>query len=212
MIKNKITNILLILSIAVFLFGSGYKIGEYKTARTRISRPNYNIINSKKTNFNSKENVKNLDFSLFWEVWNQVEKKFIDKKKLAPEKMFYGAIKGMVASLNDPYTFFLTPEENKKSKDDLEGKFEGIGAQLGLKEGQIIIIAPLKNSPAKKSGVKAGDFIAKVNNKSTKNWTLYKAVKEIRGPKGTKVTLTLKRDGKEVKSSYCSGSNKCSIS
>jgi len=199
MIKKKTTNILLILSIAVFLFGSGYKIGEYKTARTKISRPNYNILNAKNPELNSKENPNNLDFSLFWEVWNQVEKKFIDKKKLAPEKMLYGAIKGMVSSLDDPYTFFLTPDENKRSKDDLEGKFEGIGAQLGLKDSRIIIIAPLKNSPAESAGVKAGDFIAKVNNESTKNWTLYKAVTKIRGTKGTKVTLTLERDGKEVK-------------
>jgi carboxyl-terminal processing protease len=103
----------------------------------------------------------------------------------------------MVSSLEDPYTFFLTPEENKESKDDLGGKFEGIGAQLGLQDNRIIVVAPLKNSPAVRAGVLAGDFINKVNGQSTKNWTLPQAVSKIRGQKGTKVTLTLERDGKE---------------
>ncbi|MFN4212827.1 MAG: S41 family peptidase, partial [Microgenomates group bacterium] len=155
---------------------------------------NYNILNVD----DKKSQAKDLDFSLFWDTWEKIEQKFIDKKKLDPKKMFYGAIKGMVASLDDPYTFFLTPEENKQSKQDLEGKFEGIGAQLGMKEGRIIVVAPLKNSPAEKSGVAAGDFINKVDGAPTKGWTLPQAVSKIRGPKGTKVTLTLERSGKEI--------------
>ena len=104
----------------------------------------------------------------------------------------------MVSSLEDPYTFFLTPEENSESKDDLAGKFEGIGAQLGLQDNRIIIIAPLKNSPAKRAGVQAGDFINQVESQSTKGWTLPQAVSKIRGPKGTKVKLKLERDSKEL--------------
>lgn len=192
MFGKKITNILFILSLAVFLFGSGYKIGEYKANAAKVERPNYNIINV------DQKNAKNIDFSLFWETWNKVEQKFIDKKKLDPQKMFYGSIKGMVASLEDPYTFFLTPEENKQSKDDLGGKFEGIGAQLGLKDNRIIIIAPLKNSPAEKAGVLAGDFIVKVDDQPTKGWTLPQAVSKIRGNKGTKVKLTIARNEKEI--------------
>lgn len=194
--SKKIVNIILILSLVVFIFGSGYKIGEYKTQRSKIERNSYNIINAPLSD--NQAEAKNLDFSLFWDVWNEVEKKYIDKKKLDPQKMFYGAIKGMVASLNDPYTFFLTPAENKQSKDDLGGKFEGIGAQLGLKDNRIIIVAPLKNSPAETAGVKSGDFILKVNGQSTKDWTLTQAVSKIRGPKGTQVSLTLERDQKEL--------------
>ena len=193
---NKITNIFLILSVAIFLFGSGYKLGEYNTFQNKVERPSYNIINA--LNPTDQTKIKNIDFSLFWQVWDKIEKKYVDKKKLDPQKMFYGAIKGLVASLEDPYTFFLTPDENRQSKDDLGGKFEGIGAQLGLKDGRIIIVAPLKDSPAEVAGVKAGDFINKVDDQSTKNWTLTQAVSKIRGPKGSQVKLTLERNQKEL--------------
>jgi carboxyl-terminal processing protease len=195
MSTHKITNILLILSVAVFLFGSGYKLGEYQTSISKLDRSNYNILNTSNQSNNPK--TQNIDFSLFWETWDKVEQKFVDKKKLDPKKMFYGAIKGLVASLDDPYTFFLTPEENKQSKDDLGGKFEGIGAQLGLKDNRIVIIAPLKDSPAEKAGIRAGDYVIKVDKQSVKGWTLMQVVSKIRGPKGTKVLLTLDRNGKE---------------
>lgn len=186
--KNRLINILLSLSLAVLLFGSGYKLGKYQNQQPQ---------NISLYSFTNTQTKKNIDFSLFWEAWNDVEKKFIDKAKLDPQKMFYGAIKGMVSSVDDPYTFFMTPEENKQSKEDLGGKFEGIGAQLGLKDNRIVIIAPLKNSPAEKSGVAAGDFVNKVDDKSTKGWTLPQAVSKIRGAKGTKVRLTLERGSKE---------------
>lgn len=191
--KRNITSIILVLALAIFLFGSGYKLGEYNTNRSKIDRPSYNIRNTT----SSDQKVKDIDFSLFWETWDRVERKFIDKKKIDPQKMFYGSIKGLVNSLDDPYTFFLTPEENKQAKDDLGGKFEGIGAQLGLKNNRIIIIAPLKNSPAEKAGIKAGDIVLKVDGQSTKDWALPQAVSKIRGPKGTSVELTLLRGSKE---------------
>ncbi len=196
MLAKKITKILLLLSVGVFLFGSGYKFGEYKTKLSSIQQLTNKVVNSAKESASFSN--KNLDFTLFWDAWDRLEQKFIDKNKIIPQKMFYGAIKGMVTSLDDPYTFFLTPEENKESKRDLEGKFEGIGAQLGLKDNRIVIVSPLKNSPAKNAGIKAGDFINKVDNQSTKGWTLPQAVAKIRGPKGTKVKLTLERDSKEL--------------
>lgn len=195
--SHKLTNILLGLSLAIFLFGTGYKIGEYQTNQTKIERPNYNIINAP-TNTSENKNSKNIDFGLFWQAWEKVEQKYVDKKKLEPQKMFYGAIKGMVASLEDPYTFFLTPDENKQSKDDLGGKFEGIGAQLGLKDNRVVVIAPLKDSPAEKVGVMAGDFINQVDGNLTKNMSLNQTVSKIRGEKGTKVKLIIERAGKEM--------------
>ncbi|OGK23812.1 hypothetical protein A2954_02975 [Candidatus Roizmanbacteria bacterium RIFCSPLOWO2_01_FULL_37_12] len=194
MVRKKITKILLILSIAIFLFGLGFRFSEYKNRISGVDRLNTAILNDSNQPTIDK---KNLDFALFWEVWNELEKKFIDKSKIETQKMFYGAIKGMVSSLEDPYTFFLTPEENKEAKNDLAGKFEGIGAQLGLQDNRIVIVAPLKNSPAQKANVHAGDYINKVDDQSTKGWTLPQAVSKIRGPKGTKVNLMLERDSKE---------------
>ena len=181
--SNRLTNILLSLSLVIIIFVAGYKIGEYKS-QSLFSIPQSN-------------NQKNIDFSLFWDTWQKVEDKFVDKKKIDKQKMFYGAIKGMVASVDDPYTFFLTPDENKLVKSDLEGKLEGIGIQLGLKDGRMVIISPLKDSPADKAGIKAGDFINKVDGVSTINWTLSQTVSKIRGPKGTKVNLTINRSEKE---------------
>ena len=194
MFTKKITNILLLLSLGVFLFGTGLKLGQYKEKIERIGQLNNSVFNTKRSPL---LDDKNLDFELFWETWEELERKFIDKSKIDKQKMYFGAIKGMVSALEDPYTFFLTPEENKESRDDLAGKFEGIGAQLGLQDNRITVVAPLKNSPAQKSGIKAGDFINEVDDKSTKGWTLPQAVSKIRGTRGTKVKLTLERSSKE---------------
>ncbi len=196
--NNKVTSILLILSAAVFLFGTGYKAGEIKNAKSPSQSAKEVIINPFLRG-NSTAPKEDVDLSMMWEVWDLIEKKYVDKSKIDKQKMVYGAIKGVAASLEDPYTFFLTPEENQQSKEDLNGKFEGIGAQLGLDEqSNIIIIAPLKESPAEAAGAKAGDIISKVNNKSTQGLTLAEAVKMIRGPKGTKVTLEVIRGGKKI--------------
>lgn len=193
-IKNNLTNIFLFLALIVFFFGIGYRLGEYQQRQKINQRFNFQPT---QIDFSSATKNKSIDFSLFWDVWDKLEEKYIEKKKIDPKKVLYGAIKGMVSSLDDPYTFFLTPEENKRSKDDLQGKFEGIGAQLGLKEKRIIIVAPLKDSPAAKAGLQAGDYINKVDGQSTVNWTLSDAVSKIRGPKKTKVVLTIEREKKE---------------
>ena len=191
--NGKNTNVLVVLSAAIFLFGIGFKLGQYNALHGTSGKTSYNLINTSPGAF---QGSKNIDFTIFWDVWNKLQEKFVDRSKLDGQKMLYGALKGLVSSVGDSYTFFLTPQENKQSKDDLGGKFEGIGAQLGLKNNQIVIIAPLKNSPAEKAGIKAGDIILKVDGKSTKDWTLPQAVSKIRGDKGTKVKLTLSRDGK----------------
>lgn len=179
----KITNVLLIASAAVLLFGVGYKLGEGKSALLQLNT--------------SSAQKKNINFDMFWKVWDTLEKKYVDQKKLDEKKMYYGAIKGMVSSIEDPYTFFLTPTENKQSKDDLGGRFEGIGAQLGLKNNRIVVVAPLKNSPAEKAGLRAGDVIVKVDSKSTAGMLLTQVVSQVRGDKGTKVLLTIDREGRE---------------
>ena len=184
---HRLSNSVIIACCVIIIFLVGFRFGQ------RYSREDFSP-NAKYSVQNLKEgNKKNLDFSLFWETWNTIEANYIDRSKLNPQKLYYGAIKGMVASLNDSYTYFLTPEEYKQSKDDLHGTFEGIGAELGLKQGQIVIVTPIKDSPAEKAGAKPGDVIIKVDNKKTDEWTLQEAVSKIRGPRGKKVVLTVFR-------------------
>lgn len=136
-----------------------------------------------------------IDFARFWEVWDLVRTKHLDRP-FNPEEMVHGAISGMVNSLGDPYTSFLPPEYNEIVTSTLNGQYQGIGAELGLKEGQLIIVAPLDGSPAKAAGVRAGDAILEIEGESTVGITLSEAVAKIRGDAGTYSTLTLGR-GKE---------------
>jgi len=140
---------------------------------------------------------KNLDFSLFWTAWDRLAESYLDKSALKPQEMIYGAIKGMVASLGDPYTVFLPPEENEEVKEDLNGTFEGVGIQLGYRDEQLAVIAPLSGMPAEKEGIRAGDLILRIDDKETIDITLPEAVNLIRGPKGTTVKLTLLHQGEK---------------
>jgi carboxyl-terminal processing protease len=183
-------NLFLSLTLLILTFAAGYRAGEIGLGRKSDTPPQVSISN--KEVIQSKDiSLKNVDFSIFWDVWDKVSRNYIDKKALDPQKMVYGAVSGMVASLGDPYTVFLPPDQNKEAKDDLGGKFEGIGAQLGVKDKKIVVIAPLKESPAEKAGIKPGDWIIKVDGKETLNWTLYEAVSKIRGQKGSQVTLSI---------------------
>jgi carboxyl-terminal processing protease len=136
-----------------------------------------------------------IDFSLFWEAYHKLKEKFVDQGKLDPQKILYGAISGMTQSLEDPYTVFFSPEENKKFQEEVKGTFEGVGMEVGIKKGQLQVIAPLEGTPAQKAGLRAGDKILKINDTPTSNLTLDEAVNLIRGPKGTKVKLTIYREG-----------------
>ncbi len=136
-----------------------------------------------------------VDFNLFWVAWNEIQDKFVNRAKLDSQKMVYGAISGMLSSLDDPYTVFMTPEENKKFSLDMRGNLEGIGAEVGMRKETLTIISPLENSPAQKAGLKPGDKILKINDKLTAGLTQEEGVSLIRGPKGTEVRLTIFRDG-----------------
>src|SRR3989337_3229004 len=144
---------------------------------------------------------KDIDFNLFWRVWDTLYAKYYDNTKLIPSELVYGAIKGMVSAVGDPYTVFLPPEENKVVQEDLQGNFDGIGIQIGFKGTQLVVMAPLSSSPAEKAGIKAGDYIIAIKDekkgidRGTQGITLPEAVQTIRGPKGTSVTLTLTREG-----------------
>lgn len=134
--------------------------------------------------------------SVIDEAWNAVYQDYVEPAKLDSTILSHGAIKGMMSALNDPYSAFLDPEMYKLFQSDLEGTFQGIGAQVALnKSNQLVIVAPLENSPAEKAGVKTGDIILEVNGKSTEGMSLTEVVLNIRGPAGTSVKLTVQHEG-----------------
>jgi carboxyl-terminal processing protease len=186
--SNQITNFILYLCIGVLLLGAGYKLGQNNAGGDFSS-----LMKTIKGDPRSAQ----FDTQLYFDTMQKLEDKYVDKSKIDQKKMFYGAVKGMVASVNDPYTFFLTPEENKSMKGQLAGKLEGIGAMLEMKDGNVTIISVISNSPAEQAGLVAGDIIVKVNGNATKGQPLDKVVSQIRGPKGTAVTLTIHHAGKD---------------
>lgn len=182
----------LIISLLLLAGGIGFSLGQRQVS---LHWENYQPkVLIERTLPAEKQDI---DFSIFWDVWDRLYASYLDKSALSPAKMVYGAIQGMVSSLGDPYTVFLSPDEQKRSKEDLGGAFEGVGIQLGYKNGNLAVIAPLSGMPAEKAGVKAGDLILKIEDQETTGITLPEAVKLIRGPTGTTIKLTLLHEGED---------------
>jgi len=140
--------------------------------------------------------VEELDFSLYWHVFDIIEAKFFDKP-VSPKDLFYGSIKGMVQALGDPYSAFLDPDETQEFEEELEGTFEGIGIEIAVKKDKLTVVAPLEGTPAAKAGLRPGDWIVKIDDELTLDMTLDQAVQRIRGPKGSTVKLTIAREGSD---------------
>ncbi len=194
-LKHLDVKIVLILILAFLL---GWQLG-HRDVQFKIAtyRPTLSIVN--------KEPPKkiNIDFKLFWDTWDLLSRTYLDKKTIDPNKLFYGAISGMVSSLGDPYTVFLAPDQQKFSKEELNGSFDGVGIQLGFnKDKRLVVIAPLDGTPALKAGILPGDTIVKIGDKDTTGISLPEAVNLIRGPKGTKVSLTILREGESDTRSF----------
>lgn len=177
------------------IFLSGFGIGNYY--QSQGSKEATNVVHPSDVVFTHTEGKKEIDFALFWKVWDLLGEKYVGRAELDANKLFYGAIKGMLAASGDPYTTFFTPEEQKTFQEDISGIFEGIGAEMALRDGVVTVVAPLEGMPAEAAGVRAGDRVLKINGESTENLTLDQAVDKIRGPKGTEVHLTLYSEGEE---------------
>ncbi|MEK7464128.1 MAG: S41 family peptidase [Patescibacteria group bacterium] len=139
--------------------------------------------------------ITNEQFEPFWKVWNVLSEKYVEATTTDTQKRIWGAIQGLASSQGDPYTVFFPPEENKNFKSDIAGNFEGVGMEIGIKDGILTVISPIKNSPADRAGVKAGDRIIKIDDQSTNDLSTDKAVKLIRGARGTTVKIVFIREG-----------------
>ena len=174
--SKKIIYIAILVVCFIAVFGLGIWIGVAKVAY-HVPQPG------------------TIDFSLFWDAYNKLQQNFITPSKITDQKVVYGAIEGMTNSLGDPYTDFFDPNQAKMFEQNLSGSFDGIGVEIGIKQGLLTVIAPLKGTPGEKAGLKSGDTIVKINGQDATNMASDEAVSLIRGPKGTSVTLTVLRDG-----------------
>lgn len=188
--NTKRFQVIIFVLIAFFL---GYYLGVSKISFDwKNYRPSISLVNKEPP-----ATVSSVDFSTFWTAWQNLESKYYDKTKLVSQKLLDGAIAGLVQSVQDPYTVYLPPVSNTNFKQGLAGQFQGIGAELGMKDKKIIVISPLNGSPAQKEGIRAADVILKIDGASTEGWTLQQVVEKIRGKKGTQVALTvLHKDAK----------------
>jgi carboxyl-terminal processing protease len=142
--------------------------------------------------------AEDVDFSIFWEAWNVLNEKFVSRTSSSTESLttpdrerVYGAIQGMTRALGDPYTTFLPPTENEVFSENISGEFGGVGMEVGLRDGILTIISPLKGTPAERAGLKPGDKVLAIDSDTTENLSLQAAVQKIRGKVGTEVILTI---------------------
>lgn len=183
----------ILILVLLTAFYSGFRYGRGNNPLSKIG--NRTIAYSADANNTSTTVMAGtpLDFNLYWEVWDTLKNDYVDKTKITDQNLFYGSLKGMAAAAGDPYTVFMDPKDAKEFSNDLAGTFEGIGAEVGMRNEVVTVIAPLDGMPAQKAGVRAGDKIYAIDGQTTVGMTVDAAVNKIRGSKGTKVTLTIIR-------------------
>lgn len=184
--------ILGVFSVGVLLGHSGD--APVLSAVLRKSNLASNTICSPIANKNSKYSLPgSIDFKNFWDVWDKIQNKSV-QRPVDEEKMYRGAMQGLVAALNDPYSVYFTPEIAKQFQEELQGSFSGIGAEIGSKNNNITVITPLADSPAERAGLSSGDIIISINDETAAGLSVDEAVKRIRGPEGTTVKLVVVRE------------------
>jgi len=181
----------LALLFATAAFFSGMEVGTYRA-------PHLQNAASLGSLFASKDKKENVDMAEFWRVWDLLDKKFVSSTTTAPansQKKIDGAIAGMVSALGDPYTVYFPKADAEVFNADIAGNFSGVGMEIGIQKDLLTVIAPLPESPAEKGGIRSGDILVKIDGVSTEGMAVDQAVKKIRGEKGTKVKLTIARQG-----------------
>lgn len=184
------------LAFLILTFGLGYRFAIWRTSSGGIDGPVRSFLRAPEEGL-----VEGADFQKFWEVWRRLEQSYVDPNQLDYQEMTWGSMKGLAQSLGDPYTTYLPPDDNKRSLENLNGKFYGVGIELGYVDGSLAVVSPLEGGPAIREGVKAGDLILHIKDENkgvdvdTTGMSLIDAVTHIRGEEGASVTLTLYREG-----------------
>lgn len=187
MSRERYTQFLISIVIAGVLFSAGFFVGK-KESQGNIP-----------TQFLNATSTENINLAPFWKAWNLLDEKFVSKSTTTPkvenDTKIWGAIQGLAGAYGDPYTVFFPPVESKNFEEEISGSFGGVGMEIGIADGILTVIAPLKGSPAETAGVKAGDKIVIIAEKSALNMSTDEAIKMIRGEAGTSVVITFQRKG-----------------
>ncbi|MFH1667654.1 MAG: S41 family peptidase [Candidatus Komeilibacteria bacterium] len=182
--KNITTLVVIVLILLSFIFGFFFgRLGD--TSQDLQPGEVYNL--DKIPEFMTRD----VNFELFWQVWDLLKMKYLYSESISNIDLFYGSLAGSVAALGDPYSVFFNPDIAGEFTEELNGRFEGIGAEIGIKQGRLTIVAPLPDTPAEKAGIRAGDQIYAIDGFDTTNMSLDKAISMIRGEGGTVVTLMI---------------------
>lgn len=184
-------------SIIVLALVSGILLGRFFTLRSALFNEDGKVKITKVLDLYGKTKSEEISFDQFWEVWNIVKEDYVDKP-VDDTKLFYGAIEGMVAGLGDQNSVYFSPEKAEEFARDLSGEFEGIGAEIGLRDGQLLVVAPLPESPAERAGLRTGDIILKIDDEDTFGLSVDEAVAKIRGKEGTTVKLSVIHNDSEI--------------
>jgi carboxyl-terminal processing protease len=174
------------IGIAFLLFGLGVFVGYTNRPEAEKITDLFHITNANVTD--------SADFEPFWKAWNLINEHYGGDVPDAQTRV-WGAIEGMVASIGDPYTVFFPPEESEKFNEDISGQFQGVGMEIGIRNGVLTVIAPLKNTPAERAGMRNGDIILAIDEEQTDSMSVDDAVSLIRGPEGSDVVLTVLHEG-----------------
>jgi carboxyl-terminal processing protease len=188
MLQKHISKKLGAVLVALVIIVAGVTIWRYGTSLKPIANGITIVVNQP-----TPEPPKGVDLTPLWKTWQLIQERSVERTKLDQQKLLEGAIKGLVESLNDPYSAFLTPKEEAEFEESISGSFEGIGIEIGIRNNALTVIAPIAGTPAEKAGLKAGDVILAINKEPTEGMSLEKAVSKIRGKRGTVVTLTIMR-------------------
>lgn len=188
----------LYLSIILFVvaFGLGILAGQRMVVGKEIRQVSTSATGTTKITglYSTTRQIDSVDFDQFWKVWDEVKTKYY-KQPLNDSDLFYGAIQGMVYALGDPYSMYMTPKDAADFMDSLSGEFSGIGAEIGVKNNQLLIVSPIAGTPAEKANLRPGDKILAIDKLDTAGMDANTAVEKIRGEEGTTVVLTISRDG-----------------
>ncbi len=172
----------MIVVLSLLSFGLGYDLGNAQTSPVIISEA---------------QPSSNLDLNVYEDVWSTILDRYLDSENIDKAQVIDESIKGMVKALEDPYSNYMNSEETEMFMSDLDSELEGIGAVLGMETERVVIETPLKSSPAEAAGLQTGDLIVAVDGNDISDQSLLEVVKQIRGPKGTKVTLSIIRESTE---------------